>query len=348
MTPRVSVVIPTYRRNDLLANCLASLGKQSLPADAFEVIVADNAGEAATRALVEDLAGKGGMTLSYVDASHHRGPAAARNAGWRIARGAIIAFTDDDCLPDPQWLAAGLAAMATGADAASGRVVMPLPERPTDYERDAAGLTTAQFVTANCFCRRDALESVGGFDERFTAAWREDSDLQFSLLEQGLTIATATKAVVLHPVRPAPWGISLWQQPKSRFDVLLRRKHPQLYARRIAAYPLKYWGIALGLGVIGAGVAAGHAPAALVGAGVWAGLTASFCLRRLQGTSRDPWHVGEMIVTSLLIPPLSLYWRLRGEWQFRALSTQDPGREKPDAVAYLSANRAGRPVQSAL
>ena len=98
---------------------------------------------------------------------------------------------------------------------AVGRIVVPVPHRPTDYERDAARLAAAEFVTANCFYRRDALAAAGGFDERFTAAWREDSDLFFTLLECGARLTHAPDAVVVHPIRPARWGVSLAQQRKS-------------------------------------------------------------------------------------------------------------------------------------
>src|SRR5438067_730536 len=105
-------------------------------------------------------------TLRYIPVTGVHGPAAARNAGWRAARGEIIAFTDDDCVPTPGWLRAGVSAFVDGVAGVDGRVVMPLPATPTDYERDAAGLERGEFVTANCFYGRDALVAVGGFDER--------------------------------------------------------------------------------------------------------------------------------------------------------------------------------------
>jgi GT2 family glycosyltransferase len=114
-----------------------------------------------------------------------------RRAQHRLARGAIIAFTDDDCIPDPGWLSAGASAFAPGVAGVDGTIVVPLPDRPTDYERDAAGLTGAEFATANCFYRREVLAAVGGFDERFTAAWREDSDLFFTLRERGYQLERA-------------------------------------------------------------------------------------------------------------------------------------------------------------
>ena len=114
---------------------------------------------------------------------------------------------------------------------------MPLPEDPTDYERNAAGLATAEFVTANSFYLRSALEAVGGFDERFAMAWREDSDLWLTFMGRGETLVSAEDAVVIHPLRPAPWGVSLSQQRKSQYNALLYKKHPQLYRQRVQPGP---------------------------------------------------------------------------------------------------------------
>jgi GT2 family glycosyltransferase len=245
-------------------------------------------------------------------------PAAARNAGWRAAVGEAIAFTDDDCMPRPDWLRAGLAAMRDGIDGASGRVVVPLPDDPTDYELDAAGLERGEFVTANCFYRREALERVGGFDERFTAPWREDSDLYFTLLEQGASFVEAPQAVVVHPVRPAGWGISLKQQRKSFFNALLYKKHPRLYRERIqATAPIRYYAATTAILSAAAAVASGRRGPALLAGGVWAFLVARFCQERLARTSRAPGHVAEMAVTSALIPTAAVYWRLRGALSFR-------------------------------
>jgi glycosyltransferase involved in cell wall biosynthesis len=247
------------------------------------------------------------------------GPAAARNAGWRAAQSEIIAFTDDDCVPAPRWLAAGLDALAADVDGAYGRIVVPLPDRPTDYERDAAGLERGEGVTANCFYRRSALAAVGGFDERFTAAWREDADLFFTLLERGGRVVAVPDAIVVHPVRPAPWGVSLRQQRKSLFDALLYKKHPSLYRQRIQGPQWRYYRIAGTMLAAIAGAALGRRRLAL-GAGIaWATLSASFCAMRLHGTSRAPAHLAEMTLTSALIPLVSLFWRVRGALRYRVV-----------------------------
>jgi cellulose synthase/poly-beta-1,6-N-acetylglucosamine synthase-like glycosyltransferase len=282
--PAVTVVVPTCGRPELLARCLAALDKQSLPRESTDIIVVD-------------------------DSELRSGPAAARNRGWRQARAPIVAFTDDDTEPHAQWLEHGLRAMQ-GADAASGRIVMPIPEVPTDYERDAQGLERSEFVTANCFVRRDMLERLGGFDEGFRMAWREDSDLHFRLLRCGARIARAPDAVVVHPVRPAPWGVSLKQQRKVMFDALLFKKHRALYRSRIrAGARWDYYAIVASLLL----AAMGFMPAIAV----WALLTARFFLHRMRGASRRPRHVLEMLVTSVLIPPLAVFWRLAGALRFR-------------------------------
>jgi glycosyltransferase involved in cell wall biosynthesis len=321
VTPEVSVVVPTYHRPDLLESCLAALVMQAFPGDRFEVVVADDGASEETQQLVAAWAERcpaSGPRVRYLPVTATRGPAAARNAGWRAAEGQFIAFTDDDCRPDPHWLAAGVAALRKGSSGVSGRVIMPLPETPTDYERNAAGLERAPFVTANCFFRRAALSAIGGFDERFAMAWREDSDLWFTLLERGEPLAAAPEAIVVHPVRPARWGVSLSQQRKSLYNALLYKKHPVLYRQYIQAHPpRRYYAAVAAIAALMVGLAARRKGMAAAAAASWLALTGEFCARRLRGASRRPSHIAEMIVTSAAIPPLAVFWRLRGALAFR-------------------------------
>ena len=323
LTPCVSVVVPTFKRPDLLDRCLTALVAQDLDRSRYEVIVVDDAASEATRRQVAACAERvqtPGPAVRYLPATTTRGPAAARNMGWRAARGEIVAFTDDDCVPDRCWLSAGVRAFDPDVAGVSGRVVVPLPALPTDYERDAAGLEQGEFVTANCFYRRDALAAVGGFDERFEAAWREDSDLFFTLLERGYRLVPAPDAVVVHPVRPAPWGVSIGQQRKSLYNALLYKKHPALYRRRIqSAPPWRYYAIDGALAVALASALLGQRRTAVGAASAWVALTAWFGAGRLRGTSCAPAQVAEMAITSALIPPLAVYWRLRGAVRFRVL-----------------------------
>ena len=180
------------------------------------------------------------------------------------------------------------------------------------------GLEHAEFVTANAFVRRDALFAVGGFDERFRRAWREDSDLQFMLMEGRGRIGRCADAVVAHPVRPEAWGVSLRQQKNVFYDALLYKKHPRLYRERIlAAPPWNYYGV-VALSIAAVVFWAGGIPGSAAASGLVAlALVMAIAARRLRRTSRAPGHVVEMVVTSVAIPFLSVFWRLRGAIHFR-------------------------------
>jgi glycosyltransferase involved in cell wall biosynthesis len=317
----VSVVVPTCGRLDLLDRSLDALMRQDLPPAAYEVIVVDDEPNRNTLQLVAGWRARTherGPRLRYVANEGPHGPAAARNRGWRLAAAPIIAFTDDDTVPSPGWLRHGLAGFTPDIDVLCGRVVMPLPRMPTDYQRDASQLESAELVTANCFCRKRVLEALDGFDERFRLAWREDSDLHFRLLKICAGISHSHQALVIHPVRPAPWGASLVQLRKIRFDALLYKKHPELYRQKIRSMPRwDYYAIVVALLAALLGLGTGNEILAVTGAGAWLVLTSMFCIRRLRGTAKTVSHVAEMLVTSALIPPLAVFWRLIGAIQYR-------------------------------
>lgn len=317
----VSVVVPTCGRLDLLDRCLDALTRQTLAGPRYEIIIVDDEPNHNTLHLVAGWRARTldrGPRLVYVSNAGPHGPAAARNRGWQVAQGPIVAFTDDDTVPSADWLTSALDAFAEHVDAVCGKVEMPVPSTPTDYQRDARRLETAEFVTANCFCRKRVLEQLGGFDERFTSPGREDSDLHFRLLKMNATISHAPDALVIHPVRPAPWGVSLLQIRKVAFDALLYKKHPELYRQKIQRAPRwDYYAIVAALLAALVGFGAGLKLLVALGGAAWLALTARLCARRLSGTSKTPSHVAEMVVTSALIPPLAVFWRIAGAIRYR-------------------------------
>jgi glycosyltransferase involved in cell wall biosynthesis len=322
--PRLSVVIPTFRRPPLLGRCLEALVAQTLPGDAFEIVVVDDGRTDDTRALCVALAERsrqrGGPRIRYLRPEGTRGPAAARNRGWRASAGAIVAFTDDDTIPDPDWLRLGEAALAPGhLMAAWGRVHVPLPARMTDNARNTAGLENAVFVTANAFVRRVALEAVGGFDERYLRAWREDTDLYFALIARWPdAVVPAQSALVLHPVREARFLVSIGQQANMAFDALLFKKYPALYDRHIGIrhLPADYAAIvAATLAGLATLPVAPTAAAALLALALV--LILRFVVRRLRGLAKTPRMVADMLISSFAIPYVSIWWRLVGAVRWR-------------------------------
>jgi glycosyltransferase involved in cell wall biosynthesis len=321
--PRISVVIATRGRPELLRRCLSALLGQDIEAQAYEVVVVDDGPSEETRLVVENLAPAAGVPrLRYLVPKYGHGPAVARNAGWRAAYGDLIAFTDDDTIPEPNWLAEGAGALEAGQVAVAGRIrVPPLAgpgELPTDHELMTRGLESVAFATANAFVRRAALQAIGGFDECFERAWREDSDLQFRLERDVGPVGRCPEAVVAHPVRPEPWGVCLRQQRNTYFEPLLYKKHPRLYRERIRRSPPwnYYYIVGLSLAALVLRIA-GVTGSALIALLLAVLLILQLTVRRLRHTSRSPAHVLEMLVTSAIIPFLSVYWRIRGALKFR-------------------------------
>ena len=319
--PTVSVVLPACGRMDLLDRSLDALMRQSVDPRSVEVIVVDDEPNHNTLHLVAGWRTRTldrGPRLAYVANTGPRGPGAARNRGWRAARASVIAFTSDDAVPSPDWLAQGLAAFDGGAAVVCGRIETPVPARPTDRQRSAHAHELADFTSANCFFHKPVLERLDGFDERFSVQRGSDADLHFRLLEQGIRIVRAPQALAVHPVRPAPWGASLLQIRHAVFDALLYKKHPTLYRERIEARPCwDHYAIVAALLLALPCWVLGVRWLALAATLVWLALTVRLCLRRLKGTAHSASHVAEMAITSVLLPPLSVFWRLAGALRYR-------------------------------
>lgn len=322
MTPYISIVIPTFQRPALLVRCLHALAHQRFPKDQYEIIVVTDGPDECTLSMIQQQAIATPVIKVYA-LPVKKGPAAARNLGWQKASGSLILFTDDDCIPHNYWIEAFYTAhilQPYKVAAFTGQVLVPRSKKPTDYEKNIAWLEKADFVTANCACTKAALEQTQGFDEAFTMAWREDSDLHFKLIDHGIPIHMVQNALVTHPVRKARWGVSLKEQKKSMFNALLYKKYPGLYKQKIRKYPLwNYYAIALFF-IIALLAAAFHLKQVMIiASAAWLLLVAQFTVKRLTGTRHTAEHVAEMVVTSILIPFLSIYWTLYGSLKFKTL-----------------------------
>ena len=321
MSVLISVVIATYKRPQLLTLCLDCLENQSFDKANFEVIVISDGKDKVTETAVERWKAGKLINVLYAPLEKKSGPAAARNYGWYRAKGSLVAFTDDDCLPDFDWLRSFYDAFKKDLNGVfSGKTIVPISDKPTDYEKNISGLATADFITANCCCPKALLATVGGFDERFTMAWREDSDLEFKLITQDLKIVKVDTAIVVHPVRMAHWGISIKEQKKTLYNALLYKNFPALYRKKIQQVPpYNYYVIILSFILLLIGLIIQSLPVMLTGLITWLILTSEFIYKRLNGTSKSLSHIAEMIVTSAIIPFLSIYWQWYGVIKYRSL-----------------------------
>lgn len=318
MTVKITVIIPTYKRTKLLIRCLEAMVLQTFPKTDFEVVVVSDGPDLQTaRALEAWLPGKG-LNLRLVQTEQKKGPAAARNQGWQQAESPLIAFTDDDCIPAPTWLEA-FSKQYNGEDllAFTGKTSVPLPDKKTDFALNLSRLEEADFITANCACTKMALQKVGGFDERFKMAWREDSDLEFKFLIRNIRISRVPDALVVHPVREIPWGISIKEQKKGIYDALLFKKYPVLYRKKIYAQIWNYYGIFFLSILLVISINLQFVYATVFSALGLTFLFGQFIAKRLHDRHRSFSHVLEMISTSLVIPFISVYWRLYGSVKYR-------------------------------
>ncbi len=322
-----SIVIPTIGRPSLerlLAGLVVASVRGPMPEQV--VLVDDRPFEAPDNAPLRIPAGASPALPWPVQVvrSGGRGPAAARNAGWRSAPSPWIAFLDDDVEVAEDWAECLAADIELAADTVGGiqaELVVPLPDwrRPTDWERNTAGLQDAAWITADMVYRRTALESVHGFDERFPRAYREDADLALRVQRAGWRLTRGSR-LTTHPVRPADDLVSVRLQAGAADDALLRA----LYGRdwRVAAATGRgrfRWHVATVAAAAGALTAAlGRRPrtAAALAAG-WSLLTADFLRRRLAPGPRPgdqvwPAELRRMAATSAVIPFAAVRHRLTG------------------------------------
>jgi HAD superfamily hydrolase (TIGR01662 family) len=328
---RVTVVVPTVGRPTLrvLLDCLAAA---TGPRPAELILVDDRPSGPRLRPERPHL------PPVRVVRTGGGGPARARNLGWRTATTEWIAFLDDDVVPDADWyerLDQDLAGLPADVAGSQGRVRVPLPEgrRPTDWERGTAGLATSSWITADLAYRRAALAAVGGFDERFRRAFREDSDLALRIMDTGARLVRGNRWIT-HPVRPVDRWISLRVQAGNADDVLMRRLHGPDWRRRAEA-PLgrrpQHLAVAAAA-LVALGLAALRRPrAAALAAAAWLAGTAEFAWLRIAPGPRTPAETATMAVTSAAIPPLATWHWLRGVVRHRRVPRW---RGLPDLVLF--------------
>ena len=253
----LSVIIPTCNRKELLSACLERLapGKQnglslvdaarSLGDDRqgsgqestepeYEVIVTDDGTDQVAEQLVQESFPWARWLRGPI-----KGPAANRNHGASQARGEWLVFTDDDCLPDPVWLQAYVAAIGVDADAYEGQTTCraglrsPLQTSPVN---DSGGY----LWSCNMAVRRIVFQTLGGFDTGFPAACNEDVEFRERLLRQGYRFQWVPKAVVDHPPRPQVLGIAMGRRGESQVRLWYARGNKEPMGFGLLAYLFKY------------------------------------------------------------------------------------------------------------
>jgi glycosyltransferase involved in cell wall biosynthesis/GT2 family glycosyltransferase len=228
--PKFSVVVPSYERPQRLSELMAALARQ-VERD-FEVVIVDQSAQA-----WDGVSKSWGFPLFY----HHspvKGAVRARNNGALLAQGEIIAFVDDDCLPEPEWL---LNARSHFSDheviGLEGLIRSDHLDDPNWRPVTNVGFEGIGFMTANLFVRSSAFQHLGGFDLRFDRPhFREDTDFGWRMQDLG-KVPYAHDVVVFHPAQPRSVQRESLAE-RTRFfvkDALLWQKHPERYQQLFLA-----------------------------------------------------------------------------------------------------------------
>lgn len=209
---QVSLIVPTYNRAQRVLGCLEAIDRQSLTTGDFEVLVVNDGSTDDTSARLRAF-----EPMSYelrVLDKENGGPAAARNLGIRSARADLIAFLDDDCEPDPGWLDSLVAHMRAAPDevagcggltrAAENGIVPRYLDRIGVLCPRVEGGTVLYLITCNAIFRREALVSVGGFDEIYRVAGGEDPELCGRMRAAGHRFTMESRARLRH-MHPTTW-----------------------------------------------------------------------------------------------------------------------------------------------
>jgi glycosyltransferase involved in cell wall biosynthesis len=234
--PLFSVVIPTLGSEARLTPLIAGLARQTLPRERFEVIVVFDGAQPTTaiRGALEAIGAR------IVHLAARGGPSLARNRGAASATGEFLAWTEDDVVPEPDWLARAAERIAAepDLDVIEGLTVKP-GGRPVRIRADES----AQYIPCNLFVRRNLFEKIGGYHEGYYDSengvyFREDADLGYTLEKAGARVGREPKAIVTHPIEHQGFLDPLRWAQRYEMDALLAARHPDRFRERIEVHRL--------------------------------------------------------------------------------------------------------------
>jgi GT2 family glycosyltransferase len=263
----VSIIVPCYNGMRTLTACIDSLTRLAPASPPHEILVVDNG---STDGSLEAIAARPEVRLVKEHAV--RGPAAARNAGARLAEGTILAFTDIDCVVTPSWLVESLPAFAAPEVVGVGGAIEGVrpknriqawmnSRKILDQERALAHPFRPYLQTANALFRREAFQRVGGFDPRLYCG--EDCDLSWRVQQEtGGTLAYRPQALVFHDHRCSLRGLFRQSKKNAMGGAHLALKWRDGFPPKTLKQSVwECWGILRGLGrFLGSALVEANAP----------------------------------------------------------------------------------------
>jgi GT2 family glycosyltransferase len=228
----VTVVVASHERAARLWALLRALAAQTLPREEWELVVVHTYPPDVAADLLDNHELTRAGTLRHIRAAGSQvGPSVQRNVGWRMARAPRIAFTDDDCRPEADWLEQLVASSRTHAGAVVQGATCPDPReaRILSYTHTLTlhiDPPTLNAQTCNVLYERALLERLGGFDDE--AITGEDLDLAMRAREAGVAVVGAPEAVVYHAIEPLSVREKIRRQHRWQHLAYVVKRHPSL------------------------------------------------------------------------------------------------------------------------
>jgi glycosyltransferase involved in cell wall biosynthesis len=237
-SPEIAVVIPSHRADGTLGACLSGLLAQTISPEGFEIHVVDT-GEDGASSLVAERAAQWNGRLVYHSAEV-RGPGSQRNFGTEQTEARYLAFTDADCVPEPQWLEAGLAHLRAGASIVQGPTLTPNGDPPPSFSHAIFRTgPSVLYESCNIMFEAEAVRDAGGFSvdlfEDSGSHMGEDTELAWAIRRAHGSGVFEPMAVVRHAVHPPDFARHLRYEWQSRFFPRLVRRVPELRSNGLTA-----------------------------------------------------------------------------------------------------------------
>lgn len=237
----ISVVIPVYNRSKLLKKTLISLENQTLSKELFEVIVIDDGSKENISSVCENIRKNSSLQLRDYR-QENQGPGTARNLGAKKAKSKLIALIDSDVLADKNWLQNALAIFQEKPNlgAIEGKTIVPEKEKITPFTHQTENLHGGKYPTCNFILQKKLCHFYPGY----TYAFREDSDLAFSILQQGFAIEFHENVLAFHPPLPAKLVTPFRLASRYQYDYLLKKRFPSYYKKILDVHKIAFFSIA--------------------------------------------------------------------------------------------------------
>jgi GT2 family glycosyltransferase len=313
-----SVVVPTHHRLNQLQRLLTSLAKQTLENNQFEVIVVPSPRDQSLKWL-SDYAKTTPYSLTihlpFPDPYEGRSASFKRNSGVDKATAPWIAFIDDDCIADPNWLSSALPFIEDSKiHGIEGLTKIPPPEKMTHTYKGLQRLSqSGGYQTCNMFYRKKTFKEIGGFDLNFPF-YLEDTDLAWSFLDNNKQIVFSEASIVLHPVPPPDVDRLLDNAMRTRKIPYLFRKHPEQFAeshfRPLSRSQWTY--LFVYFGTIYSFCMSPSLKTLIFLMILVLGFHAAYVFRILSGCTYEKEEFKKIFLYLLITPPISLFQLIRG------------------------------------